>query len=103
MVGTFCYAIIKPTGNTDRREYDMKTLTTKEQVTFEHICEDCDELDGWGFTRPSFLFAGEAPNGAEAMKNLVTNMVSLDDKGYIEFNFVEDEIWVNPELFASYI
>jgi hypothetical protein len=78
-------------------------LNWNETIAIRTICDDCDELDGYGFNRPSdvveaLMEALDLPN----KKAAGAYMTDLEKKGLIDINTYDDEIWVNPDVFEKY-
>ena len=77
-------------------------LNDNEKRALKAICDDCDDLDGWGFTRVSSVanvladvFDGNPQRAGGYIK-------CLADKGYVDVNVFDDEVWVNPDVFVQY-
>lgn len=77
-------------------------LNKNEEKMLRAICEDCDDIDGWGFNRPSMcvqklieLFDYKAKVAGGYLRDLI-------DKDLIEFDRYEDTIWVRPEVYAEF-
>ncbi len=107
-----CYTILNDRGETqNRREYEMTIneacntingMNENELKAFNVICADCDELDGYGFTRVSTAIL-------ELVKAFDNNghvaggyFRSLSDKGVFDYEVIDDEIWVNRDFFEIY-
>lgn len=78
-------------------------LNWNETIAIKAICDDCDELDGYGFNRPKdvvevLMEALDLPN----KKAAGAYMADLEKKGLIDIDTFEDEIWVNPDVFEKY-
>lgn len=80
----------------------MKNLNENEAKAMRAICADCDEIDGYGFTRPAdmawALFEAFDRN-AHVAGGYIT---SLSDKGLIELDMVDNTVWVEPEVFEQF-
>lgn len=77
-------------------------LNENERKALSAICADCDEIDGYGFTRiPDMawaLFNAFDRNGQVA-GGYITD---LRDKGLIDIDAAEDEVWVDPEVYEQF-
>lgn len=78
----------------------VMTLNESEKRALSVICNDCDEMDGWGFTRPAYVvpalvkaFDGNAHRAGGYFRDLA-------EKGCIDH--FDDEVWVRPDVFAAY-
>lgn len=87
----------------------MTNLNDKERKVLSAICNDCDELDGWGFTRPSGMMVAlarslgnEFGNGSEWGNRIGGYITDLIKKNLIELDLREDEVWVSPEVFEQF-
>lgn len=79
----------------------MKHLNENEVRAMKAICADCDELDGYGFTRPTDMvvaLAKEFGNGQVAGGYLA----DLMEKNLIEVDVFDDTVWVEPDVFEAY-
>lgn len=79
----------------------MKHLNENEAKAMKVICADCDEIDGYGFTRPKDMVMAlvkEFKNGQVAGGYIA----DLMEKGFIEVDVVDDTVWVEPEIFEAY-
>lgn len=79
----------------------MKKLNENEVKAIKAICADCDDIDGYGFTRVADMMlalVNEFKNGQVA-GGYVTDLM---DKGLIDVDDHEDEVWVEPEVFEAY-
>lgn len=84
------------------RERMMINLNENEEKMLRAICEGCDEIDGWGFHRPSMvvqdlikLFDYKAKVAGGYLRDLI-------DKDLIEFDRYDDTIWVRPEVYSEF-
>lgn len=80
-------------------------LNENEAKVLSAICAGCDDLDGWGFNRPSMMMVDlvHAFEGTENWGQVIgAYLKDLIDKGVIEFDAHEDEVWVDPEVYATY-
>lgn len=78
----------------------LTKLNHGERKALETIVDGCDEIDGWGFHRPSLV-----------MDDLVRELGNphvvggylrdLIDKDLIEFDTIDDTIWVSPEVYEE--
>lgn len=83
----------------------MKKLNENETKVLRTICEGCDEIDGWGFHRPSMLMVDVMRefDGVENKGQVVGGYIrDLMDKNLIEFNAIDDEVWVSPDVYERY-
>ena len=82
-----------------------ENLNENEVKVLRAICAGCDDIDGWGFHRPSMMMVdvmGEF-DGVKNQGQVVGGYIrDLIDKGLIEFNAYDDEVWVRPEVFETY-
>lgn len=83
----------------------MTKLNENEAKVLRAICEGCDEIDGWGFHRPSMMMVDvmKAFEGSKNQGQVVGGYIrDLIEKDLIEFNAYDDEIWVRPEIFEQF-
>ncbi len=100
-LGIVCYIITNERHRAYvRREHTM-SMSTKEAVALEAICADCDEIDGWGFNRPSDAFVAvlEKLDDAEVANE---TLHSLMEKDLIEVDLIDDTLWVRPVVYARF-
>ena len=87
----------------------MKSMTNVERMVtsyidltaMEAIASDCDEIEGWGFTRPSEVVGvvGDAIGGElEAIKAISR----LNTMNVIDICVIDDTLWVRPEVFETF-
>lgn len=80
----------------------MKNLNENEAKALRAICDDCDELDGWGFTRisPMVLAVMAAfDNNGQVAGGYIRDLM---DKNLIEADAHEDTVWIEPDVFAEF-
>lgn len=77
-------------------------LNKNEVKALSVICADCDELDGWGFTRPSMVIDSLAEAFNNNYRVMGGYLKDLIDKNLIDYNTFDDELWVYPEYFEQY-
>lgn len=85
----------------------IKNLNETERALMQAICDDCDDLDGWGFDRPvdvvTVLVTELVVKGRDKSENAAgAYLTDFIKKGLIEFYQLEDEVWVDPEVFAAF-
>lgn len=80
----------------------MTNLNDNETKAMRAICTDCDEIDGWGFTRIGEMviaianvFDGNFQRAGAYLKDIL-------DKGLIDMCVEDNEVWVEPEVFEAY-
>lgn len=77
-------------------------MNENEVKALKAICNDYDEIDGYGFTRPAdmawALFEAFDHNGQVA-GGYITSLV---DKGLIELDMVDNTVWVSPEVYEQF-
>lgn len=78
----------------------MKNLNENETKALEAICADCDEIDGWGFNRPSDAY--EAVANEIGAYDALSVLYSLEEKGAIELCLIDDTLWVRQEVYATF-
>ena len=83
-----------------RREHEMTNLTNIERKAMEIICNDCDELDGWGFTRPSD--ACEVVAKEIGQFDAIKVMSRLHAMDLLDICTIDDTLWVKPEVFGQF-
>lgn len=79
----------------------MKKLNENESKALGIICNDCDDIDGEGFTRLTSiigLLVSEFKNGHAAGGYLT----QLAAKGYVDIDPMEDEVWVGRDVYSAY-
>lgn len=79
----------------------MKKLNENEVLAMKAICADCDDIDGYGFTRVDDMVLAlvhQFKNG-QVSGGYITD---LADKGLIEVDYHEDTVWIDPEVFETY-
>ena len=90
-----------------RREHEMTNLTERkamadvDRMAMEAIASDCDEIDGWGFTRPSEVIGvvGDAIGGElEAIKSISR----LNAMNLIDICTIDNTLWMRPEIFEQF-
>lgn len=84
------------------KKTNTENLNENERKAMTAICDDCDDLDGWGFDRPSDMmlalldaFDGNPHRAGGYLKDLI-------DKGLVEIEPYEDEVWINPDVFEEF-
>ena len=87
----------------------MAKLNENERKVLSAICNDCDELDGWGFTRPSGMMVAlmrnlgeEFGSGAKKGMSIGAYVSDLMKKNLVDLDLQEDEVWVRPDVFEAY-
>lgn len=76
-------------------------MNENERMAMEAICADCDELDGWGFTRPTDMVVALVKKFNDG--NVVGGYIAdLMHKNMIDVDVMDDTVWVSPEIFAEY-
>jgi hypothetical protein len=80
----------------------IKSLNENELKALKAICADCDEIDGYGFDRPKDMKLAllDAFNGNGHVVGGYMN--DLCDKGLIDVDIPENEVWVDKEIFAEF-
>ena len=76
-------------------------LNENEKRAMRAICDDCDDIDGYGFTRMgdmAYALLSEFGNSHVAGGY----MSDLDEKGLIDICYDDNEVWVSPNVFAEY-
>lgn len=84
----------------------MENLNKNEAKVLRAICEGCDEIDGWGFHRPSMMMRDvlQVFERVENLGQVAGGYVrDLIEKDLIEFNAYDDEVWVRPEVFSQFV
>lgn len=79
----------------------MANLNENERKALEIICDDCDDIEGEGFTRLTGVMielVKHFKNGQVA-GGYITDLMS---KGLITVEPSENEVWVNAEVFDAY-
>lgn len=77
-------------------------MSDNEKKALSAICNDCDELDGWGFTRIADMVmavCAEFGNNAQVAGGYISDFIA---KGIIELDEIGNEVWVKPEIYAEY-
>ena len=76
-------------------------MNDNETKAIRAICDDCDELDGWGFTRPGHMVAAllKVFRSGEVAGGYIRDLM---DKNVIDVDFRDDTVWVRPEIFEIY-
>ena len=80
----------------------MKNLNENETKAMRAICADCDEIDGWGFTRIGHMVAAlmdEFDNNGQRVGGYIATLL---DKNLIDVCAEDNEVWVKPETFEAY-
>ena len=79
-----------------------QAYTLREIKALMAICNDCDDIEGEGFTRPADalllvlgIFRGDGDMAGKCVK-------ALADKGAISFDFEDDTLWVDREVYATF-
>ena len=88
-------------GQTSERGPEMTNLNDNERKALGAICADCDELDGWGFTRIADMILAvmrEFDNG-QVVGGYISDLMK---KNLIDVDAKEDEVWVSPKVFEAY-
>lgn len=80
----------------------MKNLNKNERIAIEAICADCDDLDGWGFTRLWDMCEAVAEAFENNYQRAGGYVKALMDKNLIEVNKEEDEVWVSPDVYELF-
>lgn len=79
----------------------MATLNENEVKALVAICNDCDEIEGEGFTRIGHMI--NALMGAFGNYQKVGGYIAdLMEKDCIIVDAREDEVWVPRETYATY-
>lgn len=73
-----------------------------ETVAMEAICADCDEIDGYGFTRPGHMVMALVDVFEDA-KEAGEQIWRLMEKGLIEVDTFDDTVWIEPEVYKAYL
>lgn len=76
-------------------------LNENETLAMEAICADCDDIDGYGFTRPASMVLALVKvfhNGYTAGGYIA----DLMEKNLIEVDVLDDTVWVDHEVYAAY-
>lgn len=79
----------------------IKNLNENERRAMRVICSDCDEIDGYGFTRPIDMviaLVNEFKNGNVA-GGYITDLI---DKNLIEVDVHDDTVWVEPDVYEEF-
>lgn len=79
----------------------MTKLNENENKALSAICDDCDELDGYGFTRvgDALIALIGVFGDPKVAGGYITDLIK---KNLIEFDLHEDEVWVNPDVFEQF-
>ena len=76
-------------------------LNENETKAIKAICDDCDDIDGYGFTRVTNMVLAlmRVFNNGQVVGGYISDLM---DKGLIEVEVGEDEVWVNPDIYEAY-
>lgn len=80
----------------------MKHLNDNERKALEAVCYDCDNLDGWGFTRIWDMCEAVAKAFDNNYQRAGGYIKVLKEKRLIDIHASEDEAWVSPEVFGEF-
>ena len=80
--------------------FNANALTAAERDALTIIVADCDDIDGWGFTRPEVI--ADVLMASDDMDAANKAVRALIDADIVTLNPVEREIWVTPEAFAAF-
>lgn len=80
---------------------NIESLNDNERKAMSVICGDCDDLDGYGFTRPgdmALALIKEFGNGQVA-GGYISDLI---ERGLIEVDLTENEVWIDPEVYTQF-
>ena len=80
----------------------MKDINKNEKRALEAICADCDNLDGWGFTRLWDMCEAVAQEFKYNYQVAGGYIKALMDKRLIDVDKHDDEVWVRPEVYELF-
>jgi hypothetical protein len=78
----------------------MLNVTEKRIMTA--IVADCDEIEGWGFTRVGSMVNAAVDVIDGNYQRVGGYITDLIHKGLIEADLTSDEVWIAPEVFEAY-
>lgn len=76
-------------------------LNENERKAMRAICWDCDDIDGYGFTRPADMVlavTAEFDNNGQVAGGYIRDLI---EKNLIDMT--DDEVWVEPDVFAEFV
>lgn len=80
----------------------MANLNQYEIKAIKAIVADCDDLDGWGFTRTASMTNAVADEFDGNYQRAGGYIADLIEKGLVEADLACDEVWIAPEVFEEY-
>lgn len=81
---------------------EMIKLNDNEAKAMRAICQDCDEIDGYGFTRISNMCEAVAIAFDRNYHKAGGYISALLDKNLIDMCVIDDEVWVAPDVFEQF-
>lgn len=80
----------------------MMNLSENETKAIRAICKDCDDIEGYGFTRiPDMVYALSVAF-EEQMWRVGEFIRIMTEKNLIDIIYDENEVWVEPEVYKQF-
>lgn len=94
--------MVKNQGRENEMAISEEKAKSMETLAMEVICANCDEIDGYGFTRPVSMVMALVDVFQDGFE-VGRQVKKLIDKNLIEVDVIDDTVWVEPEVYKAYI